>query len=219
MFAHPAFRIEDHADVCAFIRARRFATLVLAGPDGPEAAHLPMLLRAADSGDGLLLEGHLRRAHPVLALAARGAPALAIFHGGDGYVSPSLYPSKQAHGMVVPTWNYIAAEVRGQPAVFADPADLRRHLGAITDAMEKDAPAPWAVADAPDAYVSQMMAAISGVRITVTHVEGVRKLSQNRAEPDRAGVEQGFRASADPTLVRLADQMPRPTPYAKGTQA
>ena len=35
---------------------------------------------------------------------------LAIFHGGDAYVSPSLYSARKA----VPTWNYAVVHVRGR---------------------------------------------------------------------------------------------------------
>jgi len=38
--------------------------------------------------------------------------ALAIFHGNQGYVSPSWYKTKPQTGRVVPTWNYAVVRVR-----------------------------------------------------------------------------------------------------------
>ena len=37
-----------------------------------------------------------------------------MFQGPQAYVSPGWYPSKQAHGKVVPTWNYVVVQARGR---------------------------------------------------------------------------------------------------------
>ncbi|WP_293130045.1 FMN-binding negative transcriptional regulator [Moritella sp.] len=36
-----------------------------------------------------------------------------VFHGPNGYISPNHYPTKQKTGRAVPTWNYVAAHVKG----------------------------------------------------------------------------------------------------------
>ena len=45
---------------------------------------------------------------------------MALFMGPDAYVSPSWYPSKQEHGKVVPTWNYVAVHAYGLVEFFDD---------------------------------------------------------------------------------------------------
>ena len=132
MHAPVHFRMNDQAEIAAFIEARHFATLVVAGPDGPQAAHIPMILNRDAAGQPVTLEGHVARNNPVAAIAAQSVRALAIFKGADAYVTPSLYLSKREHGKVVPTWNYVAAHVTGTVEAFNDadgvaPADRTAH--------------------------------------------------------------------------------------------
>ena len=82
---------------------------------------------------------------------------------------------------------------------------------ALTDVMEHDADAPWAVSDAPDDYIAKMSGAITGLRLRIDRIEGMRKLSQNRSEPDRAGVLAGFSNSPHPSARDLAAHMSKDT--------
>jgi len=207
MYALPAFRVDDTSDLAAFIEARRFATLIVSGESGPQAAHIPMIINRDATGAPVSLEGHVARGNPVAGLSARPTRALAIFSGADAYVTPSLYLSKREHGKVVPTWNYIAIHVAGVVEAFSNADALRQQVSRITDMMEQPAAAPWAVSDAPDDYIAKMLNAITGVRLTIETIEGVRKLSQNRPEGDRAGVLNGFTRSSDPSARQLAAEM------------
>ncbi|MDP3492644.1 MAG: FMN-binding negative transcriptional regulator [Hyphomonadaceae bacterium] len=207
MHAPAAFRVNDTAELAAFIEARHFGTLIVTGPNGPQAAHVPMLVNRDETGNAVSLECHVARSNPVAAIAASGVRALAIFNGADAYVTPSLYLSKREHGRVVPTWNYIAVEVAGDAVTFNDSAQLLAQINRMTDVMEQPTAAPWSVDDAPADYVEKLVGAITGLRLTITSIEGVRKLSQNRAEGDRAGVLNGFTYSSDPSARQLATEM------------
>lgn len=207
MHAPAAFRVDDASELAAFIEARRFGTLVVTGPNGPQAAHVPMLVNRDAAGNPVSLECHVARGNPVAVIAASGARALAIFNGADAYVTPSLYLSKREHGRVVPTWNYIAVEVTGDVATFSDGAQLLTQIERMTDTMEQPTAAPWSVSDAPAEYVAKLVGAITGLRLTIDSIEGVRKLSQNRPEGDRAGVLNGFTHSSDPSARQLATEM------------
>ena len=207
MHAQPAFRMTDAGDMAAFIEARRFATLVVAGADGLVAAHIPMILNHDTAGTPVSLEGHVARNNPVAAIAAQPVKALAIFNGADAYVTPSLYLSKREHGKVVPTWNYVAVEVSGVVEAFTDAGALKQQVARITDMMESGAAVPWEVGDAPADYIEKMVGAITGLRLAIASIDGVRKLSQNRNEADRAGVLHGFSYSTDPSARELAAEM------------
>jgi transcriptional regulator len=209
MHAPAHFRIDDQSELAAFIEARHFATLVVSGPNGPQAAHIPMILNRSDAGRAVSLEGHVAKSNPVAAIAASPVRALAIFRGPDSYVTPSLYLSKREHGRVVPTWNYIAVEVAGEVQAFNDADALRRQIERITDMMEALAAAPWAVSDAPADYIAKMINSITGLRLTIESMEGSAKLSQNRPEGDRAAVINGFAHSPDPAAQLLAQEMSR----------
>jgi transcriptional regulator len=207
MHAPVHFRVDDQAELTAFIEGRRFGTLVVSGENGPQAAHIPMILNHDGDGKPVSLEGHVARNNPVAAIAAKPVRALAIFNGADAYVTPSLYLSKREHGKVVPTWNYVAVQVTGAVEAFSDADALRNQVSRITDMMEQPAAVPWKVSDAPDDYVAKMLVAITGLRLQIEAIEGVRKLSQNRNEADRAAVQNGFAHSTDPSARQLAAEM------------
>ncbi len=193
MYVPPAFREADLPSLQAALRDVRLANLVTATDEGLIATPLPLFL-APEEGPYGTLYGHLARANPQGQRAPIGE-ALALFAGPDAYVSPSWYASKQEHGKVVPTWNYVAVHAYG-PAEFFDDADrLLDVVTRLTAMHEGDRAKPWAVADAPEAFIRSQLKGIVGLRMPITRLEGKRKMSQNRSAEDRAGVAAGLAAS------------------------
>jgi transcriptional regulator len=203
MYNPPAFR-EDRPDILhALIRQARLALLVSNGADGlPETTHLPLIL---DAERGLLI-GHMARANPHWR-SLGGARALAVFTGVEAYVSPNYYASKAEHHRVVPTWNYEAVHAAGPVKVIEDAAALHAIVSRQTGHFEAAQPKPWAVTDAPEAFVAGQLKGIVGVVLTIERLEGKRKLSQNRSAPDREGAAAGLAASADPRDRAVAAAM------------
>jgi len=186
MYAPAHFR-EERAEVLrAAIRNIAFATLVTGGEGKVEANHIPMLL----TGD--TLSGHFARANPVWKTLASGAPALAIFIGAHFYTSPSWYPSKAQTGKGVPTWNYIAVQVRGRLALYEDSEWLRAHVGALAHEHEHFRPKPWMVEESPADYIQGLLKAIVGFELSITGIEGKWKLSQNRPAGDVQGIKDAL---------------------------
>jgi transcriptional regulator len=171
------------------LAGRGFGALVTHGTDGFAATQLPFVVRQ----DPLRLIGHVARANGHWRSGSR--EAMLIVQGADAYVSPDYYPSKAEHGRVVPTWNYEAVHVHGTVDWFEDKDRLLRVVDDLTTRFEQGRERPWAVADAPADYVDKLLAAIVGVELRVTRVEGGRKLSQNKTQADRAGVIAGLSAS------------------------
>src|SRR5207244_8197271 len=124
----------------------------------------------SDGGRGRLL-GHLARANPQWSTVAAGSQALAIVRGPEGYVSPSWYPAKAAHGRVVPTWNYVTVHLTGDLVVHDDPVWLRDVVERLTRRHEEGRAEPWHVDDAPDPFLAGSLRAIVGVELSVTRVE------------------------------------------------
>jgi transcriptional regulator len=189
----PAHFAESRPEVLyALMRGYPLATLVTMGNDGLNADHIPLQLET--SGDSrLVLRGHVARANPVWKSIDNSTPALAIFRGPDAYITPSWYPTKREHGKAVPTWNYAVVHARG-PLNFIEDADwLRAQVEALTRQQESAFAEPWAVSDAPADYTEKMLAAIVGIEITVTSLEGKWKVSQNQPEGNRNGVVAGLR--------------------------
>jgi len=173
-----------------------FAAVVAITADGLQATHVPLILEATRGALGTL-KGHIARANSTWQQTAAGAETLAIFQGANHYVSPTWYPSKVEHGRVVPTWNYVAVHARGHIAWIHDKDWLRGLVEALTNHHERHHAAPWHVSDAPAEYLQRMLGAIVGFEISITHITGSWKLSQNRSEPDRAGVIAALSAHTD----------------------
>jgi transcriptional regulator len=184
------------------LRGAGLATLVTTGPGGLDASHLPLLLEPEPGPLGRLV-GHVARANPQWSDTPTGSAALAIVLGPDAYVTPSWYPSKREAGRVVPTWNYLAIHAHGEVRFFEDRARLLDLVTRLTDRHEQARPHPWKVSDAPPEYLEAMLQGIVGVELTLTRLEGKWKVSQNRSEADRRGVEEGLRAEGQEELARL----------------
>ena len=206
MYCPSAFRQDDLATLHQQIQASVLALLSSAGEQGLQASHLPLLLEPHEGEFGTLY-GHFARANPHWRDLATGAEVLVVFSGADGYVHPGWYPAKAEHGKVVPTWNYIAVHAWGQAEVFDDPERLLRLVSRLSDRHEQGRARPWAVSDAPRAYIDAMLRAIVGFALPIRRIEGKWKLSQNRSAGDQAGVRAGLAESARASDRELAQQM------------
>jgi transcriptional regulator len=196
MYVPPAFRVEDLAAMHQMIAAARLCNFVTATSGGLVATPLPMLV-APDEGPYGTLYGQLARANPQWRLPVVG-DALALFTGPDAYVTPSWYASKREHGKVVPTWNYVAMHAYGTAEFFEDADRLLDVVTRLTELHERGRAEPWAVGDAPEAFVRSQLKGIVGLRLPIARVDGKRKMSQNRSAEDRAGVAAGLEASDRP---------------------
>lgn len=202
MYRPASFR-EDRLDILhELIRSHPLATLITAGRDGLQANLVPFLL--VEGGERGILQAHVAKANDQLAALREGAPTLVVFRGPQCYVTPNWYPSKAETHQVVPTWNYVVVQAGGTPRVVDDPAWVRAQIEALTASQEASRPAPWRVTDAPDAWIAQRQKVIIGIEIPIDRLEGKWKMSQNRPEADRKGVEAGLRNEGmDEELIRL----------------
>ena len=196
MYQPPHFR-EDRIEIQHdLIRTHPLGLLITAGPSGLLANSIPFLIDSEESARGTL-RCHLARANPQWRELATVEQCLIVFQGPQEYVSPSWYPTKRETEKVVPTWNYVTVHAWGRPRVIDDATWLRRQIEDLTRLKERTRPTPWAVNDAPAAYVASQMKAIIGVEIPIERIEGKWKVSQNRPEVDRAGVVSALRDSGE----------------------
>jgi transcriptional regulator len=177
------------------IREYPFGALVINGPDGLDANHLPFELDLKPTGLGTLV-AHVARANSVWQDVRHGDEVLVIFRGEDAYISPNWYPSKHESHRQVPTWNYQVVHVHGAITIRDDEKFLRGVVGRLTQTHERRAQntKPWKMADAPREYIDQMLTAIVGIEIEITRITGKSKLSQNKDERDRVNAANQLRA-------------------------
>lgn len=159
-----------------------------------DAVHVPVLVK--QDGDKLYLESHVGVANPIWK-ESDGLEALVVFQGPHAYVHPGWYETKKQTGKAVPTWNYISVQARGTIETRQDAAWMRAHVDALSQVMESGQAEPWAIDDAPDDYIIDMLGGIVGVRIEVTSLEGIWKMSQNHPKANRVGAADGLGAGDD----------------------
>ena len=203
MYQPPAFRETDLATQQAFIAAHPLGLLISGGTAGLIANPIPFILYP-EEGEFGTLRAHLSRGNAQWKALAESPDALIVFQGAEHYITPSWYAQKAVDGKVVPTWNYATVQARGTALIIEDAAWLLGNVSALTDQQEGRRTTPWAVSDAPDAFISSQLKGIVGIEIVIASLEAKFKASQNRSEADRHGVVEGLadEPSADAAAMR-----------------
>lgn len=203
MYSPSHFAEDDPEVLVAAARAIGAGHVITLGEAGIEDTLVPLVV----SDDGAKVAGHLARANRQWARVDTSVPALITWTGPMAYVSPSFYPSTTEHGKTVPTWNYLVVQARGTLVVHEDERWLRSVVSTLTALHEASSPTPWTLEDAPGEYVEHMLRAIVGIELEVASWKGAWKLSQNRSDADRAGVEEGLSARGGDQDVEVAALM------------
>jgi transcriptional regulator len=186
--------IDDPNVLSAAVDQIGFGALVTFHDGAFETTYLPVVVK--QSPDGFVIEAHCARANPHWKLAGQGH-SMFMFQGPHAYVSGGLYPSKNDDGKVVPTWNYIVVHAQGTLEAIKDGDWLHGHLNELTNKNEAGRAEPWAVSDAPVAYIAALKRGIVGLRFVVSKFEGRWKLEQNASAKDRAGLVEGLSQEGD----------------------
>jgi transcriptional regulator len=183
------------------IREYPLGVLVVHGPNGLDANHLPFELNPDDGERGHLI-AHVARANPLWQEAKDGDEVLVIFRGVNAYISPNWYPSKHEFHRQVPTWNYQAVHVHGKIKIRDDERFVRGVVARLTRTHEArtGSERPWKMTDSSKEYIDQMLSAIVGIEIEITKLVGKWKLSQNREERDRIGAAEELRKRGEEVM-------------------
>jgi transcriptional regulator len=193
------FRVHDHTDAIAFMRANPFAILVSSTGDGPFATHLPVFLQ--QEGDRLVIRGHVAKANPHWRYLEENPACLTIFHGPHAYVSASNYTTREN----VPTWNYGAVHVYGNARTFASSEDLQGVLHQLIGTFEPAYAEQWG--SLSETYRERMLSHIVGFEIAVTKIEAKFKLSQNRTREEQSNVITSLEKSEDTEISGVSRLM------------
>jgi transcriptional regulator len=197
----PHTRHDDRAQLLALMAASPLATLITVEGGEPAITHLPLLAREEAPG-ALVLDGHIARANRQW----RGGDgrAVALFRIADHYISPTWYATKRTDPRVVPTYDYVAIEARGNLRFIHDLDWLRAFVRRLTDTHEARAGAHWSIDDAPADYLQSELEAIVGVELRVESLIGTFKLNRNHPQENIAGVLAGLEKLATPDAEKLA---------------
>jgi transcriptional regulator len=192
----PAYnRVEDRAELVAFMRANSFAVLVTGTGGTLHASHLPV--RVLEKHKEIVLDMHMAKNNPQWR-EFFDDEVMVVFAGAHAYVSPRWYADQER----VPTWNYAAVHAYGVPVM-------------VTDKKEKYASQRRLVADMDpqwlpkfDAlrqeYTDMMLDGIVNFEIPVTRLETRWKLSQNRGRREMELIAAQLEKSDDSVERALA---------------
>ncbi len=183
MYIPQKYRLEDPELAREFLQANAFGLLVSGSTNGPVATHLP--LEVVPDMPPLALTGHFARANTQWRDIGEGQEVLCIFQGAHSYVSPSWYSEEE-----VPTWNYMAAHIRGTYHTHGE-QELMAALRRLVDKYERDSRDPVSLDQFSEKTMRQVRGVV-GFTVHVTQVDVAFKLSQGR-ETDHPRIIEGLR--------------------------
>ena len=161
-----------------FLHNIRVADFITSTDKGLFATFLPIFFDVENS----TFIAHVARNNDHWRL--EGKPSILIAHDLNHYVSPSWYESKNEHGKVVPTWNYLTAHIHGTFKSHQNSEWLDSAVRRLTKIHESTRSAPWSVDDTPADFYGGQLKAIVGIEFVVSSIEMKAKLSQNRPSHD-----------------------------------
>ena len=201
MYLPRAFAETDLAALDGLIEAHPFVTLISTDADGsPFASHLPVLYRR--DGDAVLIEGHWAKPNPQ---SKHSGEMLMIVHGPHAYVSPGVYPDKEAAARV-PTWNYAMAHLRGRLDVYHDEAALGDLVDRMSQRFEAMVGRDWRFEMAREDHRNQLRG-IVGFRFAPDRIDLKFKLNQNHPAANQLAVRDDMATRDDPDARGIAALM------------
>jgi transcriptional regulator len=201
MYVPPKHAIDEEA-AWKVVREAGAGMLVAATPEGLQSVFVPVVVNE----DRTKILSHLARANPWWRTLTDGNEVLGLFLVASAYVSPTNYPSRFENSGVVPTWNYVATEVRGTLTIHDDPEWLLHQVRLVTEQFEAGRSPQWLLDDSSSEYVERQLKAIVGIEIDVVAVQGKAKLSQNRPQIDHDTVRDNL-AQGTPSERNVAARM------------
>ncbi len=194
MYAPPYNRLEDRAELLAFLRQNNFPLLITGLGGTLHASHLPAMVH--EEGERLVIDMHMAHANPQWH-EFFDEEVLVVFSGPHAYISPRWYEETER----VPTWNYAAAHLYGIPAMVRDKAAKHASQRRLVAAMDPQ----WLPKfDAlSERYVSGMLEGIVNFQIPVTRIETRWKLSQNRGRREMELIADALDKGGESALAAL----------------
>jgi transcriptional regulator len=185
MYVDPDYAEPDLDEITRLIEAQPFGTLVTDVP-GLRIAHVPVQVRR-EAGGGLQIVAHVAGLDPFAESIRQRARVLVSVLGPSVYVSPAWYATRG-----LPTYNFVAIELRGQAEPLDDPDAVRAHLMRLVQDHERalspgDPDARWRVDEWARDRTTELLPELQAFTLRVEQVTAKVKLGQNRTEGDRVG--------------------------------
>lgn len=188
MYSPSYNRIEDRAELLAFMRANNFPILVTGSGGVLHASHLPVTVH--EKGAQIVIDMHMAKNNPQWK-EFFDDEVMVVFAGPHSYISPRWYEEQER----VPTWNYTAVHAYGVPRIISNNKEKfdsqRRLIESLDpewlpkfDALRRE-------------YVDMMLEGIVNFAIPAARIETRWKLSQNRGRREMELIAAQLEKSAD----------------------
>lgn len=224
---------EDNCALVEVIRENPLATLIHVGENSElHISHIPFhfnespMLNTQESHNerlrdnetllGYELVAHVSNKHPLVEqLKAKNKIDInLVFHGEDDYISPNDVNVEHKAMQRVPTWNYAKVHVSGYATEISDVDAKYQQMIETSDyfeqiKMQQNTKSPdnyvaWSMKSAPSSAIESMLKAITVFTLTITHIEGRFKLSQNKPFAVREQISEHV---AKRNKLKIAKQM------------
>lgn len=184
MYVDPDYVEPDLDEVYRLVEVHPFATLVTDDPD-LRIAHVPVQVRTCDDGERVIV-AHVAAVDPFAESVRRRARLLISVRGPSVYVSPAWYADRG-----LPTYNFVAIELRGTCEPLDDPDEVRAHLMRLVADHERGRSDLGGTAWRMDAWArdrtTELLPELQAFTMPVEQVTAKLKLGQNRTPGDRIG--------------------------------
>jgi transcriptional regulator len=195
MYSPTYNRVEDRAELAAFMRANSFAVLVTGTGGALHASHLPV--RILENSQQIILDMHMAKANAQWK-EFFDDEVMVVFSGPHAYVSPRWYEDTER----VPTWNYAAIHAYGIPVLVTEKTKKHESQRRLVADMDPQ----WLPKfdTLRQEYVDMMLEGIVNFEIPVTRLETRWKLSQNRGRREMELIAEALDRSSDSVERSLA---------------
>jgi transcriptional regulator len=203
MFVPRIYQVDEERWPIEIIDRYPLAVLTTNGIDVPHTTHVPVVLPPHhDRLVGAELIAHMNRANPHWAALSDGQAAKLVFHGPQGYVTPSVYHVAPA----VPTWNFVVVHLTGTVALSEDVHEILSVVTATARTLERRFGVGFDVDQAADHH-AHIAPGVGAMRFRVAKVEAMFKLSQEKDASIRSRVVEWFEDNHTGSHTDLAELM------------
>lgn len=200
MYTHAYLPQPTAEQLRQYVVAHPFAQLITASQEGGLHCTAVAVVPESTDAEQLTLLGHLARRNSHAEALTFTRSALLLFQGPHAYISPRWYEERPD----VPTWNYIAVQIRGELELVDAVIQIEDILRRTIDHVERGEPRPWKIEHAPADLVARLVPRVRGFRMRAQRLEGTFKLSQNKTERERANIIAGLLATGGAEEAAMA---------------
>ena len=185
LYIPKAHLVDERKFLHDFMEEFSFVDLITATPT-LRITHIPCYIDRTRGEFGTVF-GHISKNNIQTQTFDGEHPAVIVFRGPHGYISPSWYAKPESS---VPTWNFGVVHASGKLQGVSDKVMLRKMLAKLIDKNEDYSKSKYDFSKLPDSYVGGMLGGIVGFEMKIELLEGKFKMGHERGEAERKNVAE-----------------------------